>query len=119
MSEPMGHRIKMLRLQRGMTQSALVQGLFDRTYISRIESGKIVPPLANWQLLAERMNVPLSTRSSTHHPFTRPLWKPTVPPWNKPLRGCLNAGLNGRWAARYGNPPFRRRYRPSFKSISP
>lgn len=59
--QTVGQRIKELREQRGLTQSDLAKGLFDRTYISRIESGKLIPPLVTLQLLAERMTVPLFT----------------------------------------------------------
>ena len=62
-----GQRIKELREQRGLTQSDLAKELFDRTYISRIESGKLVPPLVTLELLADRMSVPLSVLIDGDH----------------------------------------------------
>lgn len=43
-----------------MTQSELAKGLFDRSYISQIESGKVIPPLSTLELLCERLAVPIS-----------------------------------------------------------
>ena len=50
-----------------MTQADLAKGLFDRSYISQIESGVIVPPLSTLKLLSERLHVPLSDLVDTDH----------------------------------------------------
>jgi len=55
-----GMRIKTLRRQRGYSQEDLANDLFDRSYISRIESGKVIPPIETLKVLADRLEVPLS-----------------------------------------------------------
>ncbi|GMA65682.1 helix-turn-helix domain-containing protein [Alicyclobacillus fastidiosus] len=40
----LGQKIKRLRLQKGISQQELIQGLFDRSYLSQIERGLKVPP---------------------------------------------------------------------------
>lgn len=55
----LGQRIKKLRLERGLTQAELAEGLFDRSYISQIELGLCVPPLQSLQLIVDRLEVPL------------------------------------------------------------
>ncbi|WP_436664526.1 helix-turn-helix domain-containing protein (plasmid) [Alicyclobacillus acidoterrestris] len=55
-----GHKIKRLRMQKGLTQQQLIDGLFDRSYISIIERGKVVPPVETLEILAQRLDVPLA-----------------------------------------------------------
>lgn len=52
-----GRKIKRLRLQKGITQQALIEGLFDRTYLSQIERGLKVPPRETLAILASRLGV--------------------------------------------------------------
>ncbi|MFD1676052.1 helix-turn-helix domain-containing protein [Alicyclobacillus fodiniaquatilis] len=56
----LGRRIKQLRLSKHLTQEQLVNGFFDRSYLSQIENGKITPPLTTIKLLAERLSVPVN-----------------------------------------------------------
>ncbi len=56
-----GQRIRHLREQRHLTQAQLAHGLFDRSYISQIESGTAIPPLQTLELLCVRLNVPVSS----------------------------------------------------------
>ncbi|GEO27636.1 hypothetical protein AAC03nite_34210 [Alicyclobacillus acidoterrestris] len=55
-----GSKIKRLRIAKGLTQQQLIDGLFDRSYLSNIERGKIIPPVETLALLATRLEVPLS-----------------------------------------------------------
>ena len=55
-----GRRIRNLRKSHNLTQDQLVDGLFDRSYLSQIETGKIIPPLATIRLLSERLGVPIN-----------------------------------------------------------
>lgn len=55
-----GNRLRQWRERRGFTQAELAQGLFDRSYISQIESGQVIPPLQTMELLCQRLNMPLS-----------------------------------------------------------
>ncbi|MHB1627915.1 MAG: tetratricopeptide repeat protein [Bacilli bacterium] len=52
-----GSEIRRLRISRGLTQAQLAEGIFDRSYLSQIERGYLVPPLHTVQLLAERLDV--------------------------------------------------------------
>ncbi|GAB6876719.1 helix-turn-helix domain-containing protein [Thermaerobacter litoralis] len=54
-----GDRIRARRRELGLTQEQLAAGLFDRSYISRIEANEVVPPLATLRLLAERLGKPV------------------------------------------------------------
>lgn len=55
-----GEKLKYWRDRRGLTQAKLAHGLFDRSYISQIESGSFVPPLATLQLLCHRLDIPIT-----------------------------------------------------------
>ncbi|NMP22611.1 helix-turn-helix transcriptional regulator [Sulfobacillus sp. DSM 109850] len=50
-----------------MTQADLAKGLFDRSYISQIESGVVVPPLSTLKVLSERLHVPLGEIVDADH----------------------------------------------------
>lgn len=50
-----------------MTQADLAKGLFDRSYISQIESGVVVPPLSTLKILSERLHVPLGEIVDADH----------------------------------------------------
>lgn len=52
-----GNKIKALRLQRGMTQGTLAEGIITRGMLSRIESGSANPSMASLAALAERLDV--------------------------------------------------------------
>ncbi len=52
-----GTKIKALRLQRGMTQGVLADGIVTRGMLSRIENGSANPSMASLSALAERLDV--------------------------------------------------------------
>ena len=52
-----GHKIKECRLARNMTQEALANGIFSKSYISQLERGSVTPSLRALQLLAGRLGV--------------------------------------------------------------
>lgn len=54
-----GARIRRRREALGLTQAQVAAGLFDRSYISLIERGRVVPPMTTLQLLADRLKVPV------------------------------------------------------------
>ncbi|GEM_PF-2705221 len=60
-SNPIGERIKTLRRQKAMTQTALAQGTFSPSYLSAVESGRIKPSLSALSILSDRLEVALST----------------------------------------------------------
>ncbi len=63
-----GSEIRRLRIARGLTQAQLVEGLFDRSYLSQIERGYLVPPLHTIQVLAKRLDVtPNTLMPQTNH----------------------------------------------------
>jgi len=58
-----GKRILQLREQKGLTQvdlAARIQGEFDTTNVSRIESGRTNPTLYTLYRIAEALEVPLN-----------------------------------------------------------
>ncbi|WP_275107303.1 helix-turn-helix transcriptional regulator [Sulfobacillus harzensis] len=66
-TQTLGERIKKFRISRNMTQADLAKGLFDRSYISQIESGVVVPPLSTLKVLSERLHVPLGEIVDADH----------------------------------------------------
>lgn len=59
----LGRTLKVARKKLGYTQAQLAKGLCDRTTISRIESGALVPPLDLIEELCRRLSIPVP---STH-----------------------------------------------------
>lgn len=55
-----GSKIKALRIQRGMTQNALADGVITRGMLSRIESGSANPSMQTLTFIAARLDVPPS-----------------------------------------------------------
>ena len=55
-----GRQIRRIRLSRGLTQEQLVQGIYERSYLSLIEREKIVPSQEALTLLATRLGVDIS-----------------------------------------------------------
>ena len=55
-----GHRLRALRVERGISQSALAGAGMSAGYLSRLESGARPPTPRVVELLGERLNVPLS-----------------------------------------------------------
>jgi transcriptional regulator with XRE-family HTH domain len=53
-----GHGLKALRLERGLTQAALADGILSAGYLSRLESGERMPTPHVVERLAERLGVP-------------------------------------------------------------
>lgn len=54
-----GERVRNLRKLKGMSQAELAGDLFNRSYISMIESGATIPPVETLQLLATKLEVNL------------------------------------------------------------
>ncbi|GMA51414.1 hypothetical protein GCM10025857_27710 [Alicyclobacillus contaminans] len=50
-----GKEIRRIRLSKGLTQSEVADGLFDRSYLSQIEHGRVSPSVNTLRLLAERL----------------------------------------------------------------
>ncbi len=57
----LGDRLRQARLERGLTQEALAQPEFTKSYISAVERGKARPSLKALELLARRLDLPLSS----------------------------------------------------------
>jgi len=55
-----GYKIKMLRGQRGMTQSDLASGIISRAMLSRIENDDATPSVTTLIAIAEKLQVPAS-----------------------------------------------------------
>ncbi len=68
MVESIGRRLLYWRNRRGYTQSELAAGLFDRSYISQIESGRIIPPLATLGVLCDRLGIEVDELISRSRP---------------------------------------------------
>src|SRR5579859_5347764 len=56
----LGHRLRQVRIQRGLSQTALAQPEFTKSYVSPVERGKARPSLKALELLARRLGVPAS-----------------------------------------------------------
>src|SRR5437762_11700198 len=56
-SEPLGERLRRLRVSAGMTQTELAAGRFSKEYMSQIERGKTRPTGETVRWLAERLGV--------------------------------------------------------------
>lgn len=54
-----GEKIKALRKEKKLTQSALTEGLITRNMLSQIENGVANPSLSTLSAIAERLSVPL------------------------------------------------------------
>ncbi len=56
-SEPLGERLRRLRVAAGLTQTELADGRFSKEYVSQIERGKTRPTPETIDWLAERLGV--------------------------------------------------------------
>jgi tetratricopeptide (TPR) repeat protein len=56
-SEPLGERLRRLRVAAGLTQTELADGRFSKEYVSQIERGKTRPTPDTIEWLAERLGV--------------------------------------------------------------
>ncbi|MEV4899337.1 helix-turn-helix domain-containing protein [Nonomuraea sp. NPDC055795] len=63
-----GHRLRALRLERGLSQAALAAGGLSTGYLSRLESGARPPTARVVEHLAERLGVPVSSFDAAHEP---------------------------------------------------
>ncbi|WP_157252088.1 helix-turn-helix domain-containing protein [Nonomuraea typhae] len=63
-----GHRLRALRLERGLSQAALAAGGLSTGYLSRLESGARPPTSRVVEHLAERLGVPVSAFDAAHEP---------------------------------------------------
>lgn len=66
-----GRTIRRLRLDRGLTQEQLVRGLYDRSYLSLIERGKITPSGEALRLFASRLGVDVSDLETSNRDVLR------------------------------------------------
>lgn len=55
-----GRQIRRIRLSRGLTQAQLVDGIYERSYLSLIERGKLIPSTEALRLFAKRLGVEVS-----------------------------------------------------------
>ncbi len=60
LTERIGGRVRLLRLERGLTQQALADGEYTKAHMSAIEKGRVRPSLTTLEHLAERLEVPLA-----------------------------------------------------------
>ncbi len=51
----MGRILRRIRIEQGMTQEALVEGICTAGYLSRVENGSQIPSRQIYQLLMERL----------------------------------------------------------------
>lgn len=56
----LGERLRQARLDRGMSQEALAQPEFTKSYVSAVERGKARPSLKALELMARRLGIPVS-----------------------------------------------------------
>jgi tetratricopeptide (TPR) repeat protein len=56
----LGDRLRQARLARGMSQEALAQPEFTKSYVSAVERGKARPSLKALELMARRLGVPVN-----------------------------------------------------------
>jgi transcriptional regulator with XRE-family HTH domain len=56
----LGARLRAARQQRGMSQEALAQPEFTKSYVSAVERGKARPSLKALELMARRLEIPMS-----------------------------------------------------------
>lgn len=56
----LGQRLRTARQQRGMSQEALAQPEFTKSYVSAVERGKARPSLKALDLMARRLEIPMS-----------------------------------------------------------
>jgi transcriptional regulator with XRE-family HTH domain len=56
----LGQRLRQARRQRGLTQDAIAQPEFTKSYVSAVERGKARPSLKALELMARRVGVPLT-----------------------------------------------------------
>lgn len=60
-----GLRLRERRVSLGLSQGAVTRGLLDRSYLSRIEHGQVVPSLDILEALARRLGLPLASLLSS------------------------------------------------------
>lgn len=53
--QSMGRILRRIRIEQGMTQEALVEGICTAGYLSRVENGSQIPSRQIYQLLMERL----------------------------------------------------------------
>jgi transcriptional regulator with XRE-family HTH domain len=63
----LGARLRAARLQRGMSQEALAQPEFTKSYVSAVERGKARPSLKALELMARRLDIPMSELLAAPH----------------------------------------------------
>lgn len=56
----LGQRLRQARLQRGLSQEALAQPEFTKSYVSAVERGKARPSLKALELMSRRLDIPMS-----------------------------------------------------------
>lgn len=63
MGTSLGDKLYRRRKELGLSQQALANGIMDRSYISRIERGQIIPPMEILEVLARGLGLPLESLS--------------------------------------------------------
>src|SRR3954462_3064340 len=58
--ETLGQRLRAARHERQMTQEQLAQPEFTKSYVSAVERGKARPSLKALELMARRLNLPVT-----------------------------------------------------------
>src|SRR5829696_7996180 len=57
MRNPVGTRIRALRLEKGMSQADVAEGMLSASYVSLVESGRRQPAIAALTHIADRLGV--------------------------------------------------------------
>src|SRR4051812_3261445 len=81
--DALGQRMRAARPERKLSQEALAQPEFTKSYISAVERGKVRPSLKALELLSRRLDVPLSELLAAAPPAPD---APNVPAMEEDLR---------------------------------
>lgn len=106
----LGKRIRFARQAVGLSQGQACYGICDRTYLSKIENGALVPPPDILGLLADRLRLqdiapaaPEKTRDQARRAARR--WLQQTRRDAHPLASRFEAGYDHWWALREPDPP--------------
>ena len=69
--QSMGRILRRIRIEQGMTQEALVEGICTAGYLSRVENGSQIPSRQIYQLLMERLGESGGKRADLPRTFAR------------------------------------------------
>lgn len=105
----LGKRIRFARQAVGLSQGDACYGICDRTYLSKIENGALVPPPDILGMLADRLRLtdvtaaPAQTRDQARRAARR--WLQQMRRDTRPLAGRFQSGYDHWWALREPDPP--------------